>query len=111
VPMYLHQWSYKDQQIKKMLQESEDINREEVVRLATEAFGGTLHSFFFCFGTYDGVAITEFPDERTALGCVMSIFGQGRLRGVHTTPLFMPAEGMKAIRKAQDVLRSRPSPA
>src|SRR6185436_4135025 len=52
MPFYLHQWNYKDQYIKKMMLEPED--RADVVRTATAAFGGTLHSFFYCFGRYDG---------------------------------------------------------
>jgi uncharacterized protein with GYD domain len=105
MPMYLHQWNYKDQQIRKMLDESIDLDREEVVRTATEAFGGTLHAFYFCFGAYDGLAITEFRDETTALACVMAVFGQGRVQDVTTTPLFTPADGKKAVRYAQEVLR------
>lgn len=104
MPLFMHQWSYKDEQVRTMILERQD--REEVVRLATEAFGGTLHQFFFCFGDYDGVAISDFPDDKTALACVMSVYGQGRVRAVKTTALFTPEEGRSAINMAWEVLRN-----
>jgi uncharacterized protein with GYD domain len=108
MPYYLHQWHYKDQQIKRMLIEPED--RADVVRTATEAFGGTLHSFFYCFGEYDGLSISEFPDSETALACLMSIFGQGRIHAVRTTTLFSPEEGLRAMRQAGEVIGQRQPP-
>jgi uncharacterized protein with GYD domain len=110
MPLYLHQWNYKDRQIQQMLDDVEEIDRAELVRTATEAFGGSLHQFFYCFGEFDGVAIAEFPDETTALACVMSIYGQGRIHAVRTTPLFLPEDGVKAIRYAQEVLMKTDAP-
>ena len=105
MPFYLHQWSYKDEQVKRLVVEPDD--RADVVRIATEAFGGTLHSFFYCFGQYDGVAISEFPDSETALACLMSIFGQGRVHAVHTTTLFTAEAGLRAMRQAHEVVGRR----
>ncbi len=109
MPFYLHQWNYKDQQIKRMLVEPED--RADVVRPAIEAFGGTLHRFFYCFGQYDGVSISEFPDSESALACLMSIFAQGGISAVHTTTLFSPEEGLRAMRLAGEVIGTRQPPA
>jgi uncharacterized protein with GYD domain len=105
MPFYLHQWNYKDQYIKKMMLEPED--RADVVRTATAAFGGTLHSFFYCFGRYDGVAISEFPDSESALACLMAIFGQGRISGVHTTTLFSADEGLRAMFQVRRLFASQ----
>ncbi|MBB5471125.1 uncharacterized protein with GYD domain [Paraburkholderia sp. CI2] len=99
---YLHQWSYKDAQIKSMLLEPDD--RAEVVRTATEAFGGTLHHFFYSFGEFDGVAISEYPDNETALASLMSIFAQGRINNVRSTLLFTAEEGLNSLRKAREVI-------
>lgn|SRR5205814_4160841 len=108
MPLYLHQWTYKDEQIKQMLDDTDEIDRADVIRTAVEAFDGTLKHFFYCFGEFDGVAISDFPDETTALACVMSIYGQGRIHTVRTTPLFMPETGVKAIRYAQETLGRLP---
>jgi uncharacterized protein with GYD domain len=102
VPFFLHQWLYKDTQVRSMVCEAED--RAEIVRVATEAFGGKLHHFFYCFGDHDGVAVSEFPDQHLALACVMAILGQGRIVTINTIPLFTPDEGMAAMRKARQMV-------
>jgi len=88
----------------------EDTDRAEVVRIAIEAFGGTLESFYYCFGQYDGVAISSFPDSITALSCVLSISGQGRIDFVQTTSLFSPEEGLHAMQHAGEVIGARTPP-
>lgn len=115
MPLYLHQWRYKDEQIRQMLENQESSDRADVVRTAIEAFGGTLHGFYYAFGDCDGVAISEFPDEATALSCVMLIYGQGRIQNVRTSTLFTQQATLAAVRQAQDVLHppqagDQPSP-
>jgi len=105
MPTFMHQWSYKDQQIREMLGSNEDMHRADLVRTAVEAFGGTMHGFYYAFGECDGVAISEFPDESSALACVMMIFGQGRLQSVRTTLLFPPNASIKAIQMAQGIIK------
>ncbi len=109
MPVYLHQWNYKDGQIQRMLDDTEELDRADVIRTAVEAFGGTLRQFYWSFGDYDGLAISDFPDEATALACLMSIYGQGRITEVRTTPLFAAETGVQAIRYAQEVLGKRPA--
>ncbi len=106
MPFYLHQWNYKDPQIRQMLLEPSD--RADVVGAAVRAFGGTLHGFFYCFGQYDGVALSEFASNEEALACVLAIFGQGRISSVHTTALFGADEGMRVMRRVHSILESRP---
>lgn len=98
MPLFLHQWSYKDQQIKRML--VDQVDRAEVVRVAIEAFGGNLISFYYCLGPFDGIAISEFHDPESALACAMTIFGQGRLDDLQTTPLYTADEGLRAMQRA-----------
>jgi uncharacterized protein with GYD domain len=108
MPLYMHQWSYKDEHVKGMLIEKKE--RSEVLRLALDAFGGTLKDFYYCFGEYDALAITEFPDNKTALACIMSVYAQGRIDRVHTTALFSAEEGLSAILHAESMVK-RQSPA
>ncbi|WP_324151555.1 GYD domain-containing protein [Ideonella sp.] len=100
--MYLHQWRYKDEQVKPMLVEKAE--RVDEVRTATEAFGGTLHQFFFCLGDYDGLAIAEFPDDESALACLMTHYTLGRVHSIKSTPLIGPAGIVNAKTKARRVL-------
>jgi uncharacterized protein with GYD domain len=104
--IYMHQWSYKDQQIKQLLLEQAD--RSEIVRVAIEAFDGKMLSFHYCFGHYDGVAIAEFPDSRNALASVLAISAQGRVNCIHTTQLFSAEDGLQAMRSAGDAIRQTP---
>jgi len=108
MPFFLHQWTYKDQQVRSLLLESTD--RSEVVRVAIEAFGGTLQSFYYCFGSYDGLAISKFPDHETALAAVLAITGQGRINALQTTVLLSAEEGLKAMRQASDAIKDRQAP-
>ena len=98
MPFYLHQWSCKDPSIRGMVTKPQ--NRDEIVALAVEAFGGHLHGFYFCFGDYDALCITEFPDNRTAMACVMSVVGQGGLVCLKTTPLVTQQEAREAMSDA-----------
>ncbi len=109
MPIFMHQWSYKDQQVRRMLLEPKD--RAEVVRTAVEAFGGTLLQLYYCFGDYDAMAISDFPDNETALACVMSIFAQGRIDTVRTTPLLSAEEGLRAMRQAGSAVGAPAAPA
>lgn len=101
MPYYLHQFKYKDEHIRDMLQERQDPDREQIIRSATQVFGGKLHGFYFAFGEFDGIAITEFADEKHAMACAMTIFGQGRVYTLRTTPLFPMNEALDAIHIAQ----------
>ena len=97
-----------------MIMKPED--RGEIVRVATEAFNGKLLHFFFCLGSFDGLSISEFPDNETYLACVMSIVGEGRLAAVHSTTLLTPEEGQRAMQKAYNTIaapstESRSAPA
>ncbi len=108
MPFYLHQWRYKDPAVRAMVTNPQ--NREEVVTLAAKAFKGRLHGFFFCFGDYDGVCVSEFPDNQTAMACVMSIVGQGGLVTLKTTALITQAEARGAMEAAAADVFSSYSP-
>lgn len=104
MPFYLSQWSYKDTTFRQMILEKQ--NREEVVRIAIEAFNGRLLSFFYCFGEYDGMCIAEFADNEIAQACLMTVLGQGNVQRVRTTPLLTQEEVSRSIQKAHHVLRT-----
>jgi uncharacterized protein with GYD domain len=98
----MHQWTYNDERTHSIIVESR--GRADVVRIAIEAFGGKLREFYMCFGEYDGVAITEFPNDVTALACIMSIFGQGGLNSVKTTVLISSEAAQQAMELAQKTI-------
>ena len=95
---FLFQWTYKDSAIQAMLDKPQD--RPGELRKAVEAFGGKVHQFFFVFGTYDGVAVLEFPDIESCAACNLTLAGAGANRTQSTTLLLSPAEGYGAMQKA-----------
>ena len=102
MPMFLHQWRYKDDMVKPMLVEKTE--RVHVVRTAVEAFGGSLQQFFFCLGEFDGVAVSEFPDDESALACLMAMYTEGRVHDIKSTKLY-DAQGIaRAKAMAAEVL-------
>jgi uncharacterized protein with GYD domain len=102
MPFYLHQWRYKDPEVRAMVLRPQQ--RVDVVRDAAHAFGGRLHSFYFCFGGYDGLAISEFPDNKTAIACLMSIVGAGGLASLRTTSLMASEEAEAAMKLANEIV-------
>jgi uncharacterized protein with GYD domain len=104
MPTYMHQWSYKDSLVRALVEKPEARDRAEAVRTSIEAFGGTMHGFYFCFGDFDGIAISEFDDERAALACILALVGQGNVVGVRTTMLFPRKDVLESIAATKAVI-------
>jgi uncharacterized protein with GYD domain len=56
-----------------------------------------MHSFFFCFGQDDLVAIVEFPDDTAMASCAMVLGASGALAGGATTKLLTSSEAQSAM--------------
>lgn len=108
MPFYLTQWNYEEKEIRAMLKRPQ--NREEAVRTAVEAFGGLLKEFFFSYGEYDGLVITEFPDDRTAKACLMAIKGTGGLSSMKSTVLTTSEEASAAMETANAMVTGYATP-
>ncbi len=53
--------------------------------------------FYYCFGEYDGVAILDAPDDKTAAAVVLMTVTPGRVRSIKTTKLLTPEEMQEAV--------------
>ena len=71
--------------------------------------GGRLIGFYFCFGEYDGVALSEALDDTTVTAIVMAAASAGHLKAIKATKLFTVEETMEAMRKAGSVTFQAPS--
>ena len=96
---FMLQWKYKDTSIQAMLDKPQDRPRE--LRKAVEAFGGKVHQFFFTLGTYDGLAIVEFPNTESCVACSLTLAGAGANTDLTTTVLLSPVEGSQAMERAR----------
>ncbi len=50
-------------------------DRAAVVRGLAESVGGSLESYYWMFGQYDGLAIVELPDSQTAAAVSLAATG------------------------------------
>jgi len=108
MPFYLHQGRYTQGAIKNLVQSPED--RTKVVAAAIKASGGTLHNWFMCFGEYDYVAISEFPNDDAALAAAIGTASVGHVADTKTTRLFTGAEAKKAMAAASTQAQSLTPP-
>jgi uncharacterized protein with GYD domain len=56
--------------------------------------------FWFAFGEFDGVFLTEAPDNATVAAVAMAIGASGALSDIETTVLLDMDEAQEAMRKA-----------
>jgi uncharacterized protein with GYD domain len=98
---YLIQVAYKDTAIKSLVTRPQ--TREDIIGKTCKSLRGKLHSFFFAFGEYDVVAIAEFPDNAAAAAFALGTASKGAVAKFHTTVLLTAAEGLEAMRKAQQI--------
>ncbi len=108
MPFYMFQGRYTSEAIKSMVASPQD--REAAARALTESVGGTLHSFFFCFGNEDILAIAELPDDEHVAALSMVIGASGSFSGGATTKLLTSAQAQSAMTKANAALGSYQPP-
>ncbi len=105
---YLFQWTYKDPQVRALVEAPQD--RVAELQKVVEAFGGELHDFYFAFGDFDGAAIIEFPDNESLDACMLTISSAGANSTMKTTTLITPEEGKRATVRAGSVVSGHRPP-
>jgi uncharacterized protein with GYD domain len=83
-----------------MMEMKKHPERLEQARKAIEATGGKLKEFYFTFGRFDFVAVSEGPTDEAALKALLMIAGGGAV-GLETLKA-IPAE------KAIEIIKSLP---
>jgi uncharacterized protein with GYD domain len=96
--LYMYQGSYTSEAWKTLIENPQ--NRAEQIRSMIEANGGKLHGFYYAFGEYDAVLITEFPDNVSASAVILAAAAGGGIKASKTTVLMTVEEGMEAMKKA-----------
>jgi len=97
---YMTRFRYAPNHLKALVDKPHD--RAEEVRKSVEHFGGHMHQFFFSFGEYDGVLITEFDDEEKGAAFLLTVGSSGALSALETTVLIPSGKAMAAMRKANE---------
>ncbi len=92
MPTYVTLMKWTEQGIKDV---KATVDRSEQARQAIEQMGGRLSTIYWTQGSYDIVAVADFPDEETAAAFMLSI---GRLGNVRSQTLrAFSAEEMQRI--------------
>ena len=92
MPTYVTLMKWTDQGIKDV---KATVDRAEQARQAIEQMGGHMPTILWTQGTYDIVAIADFPDEESASAFVLTLAKMGNLRG--ETLRAFSAEEMRRI--------------
>lgn len=104
--MYLSRFSYTPETWARMISHPED--RAKAARSYIESVGGTLHGFWYAFGTDDGYSVWEAPDNVSMASVALAISGGGALRSFETTVLLTVEETMDALRNAEHIRYQAP---
>ena len=104
--VYMSQFSYTTEAWKALMKNPED--RSGVLKSMIEKLGGKLICLYYCYGDYDGVAISEYPDNVTSVAGVLSVISAGHLKTVKTTVLMSVEDSVEAMRKAGGIVYPGP---
>ena len=94
VTKYLLLFSLTGEAIKGFVAKPSD--RPAVVRELAESVGGSLESYYWMLGQYDGAAILALPDSHTAAAVSLAATSSGAFRGFETHEL-IEASDLAAI--------------
>jgi len=109
MPLYLSKFSYTPETWSRLIENPED--RRNAAREYIESVGGTLHGFWYGFGTHDGYNLWEAPDNVSMAAVALAIGGGGALSSFETTVLLTIEETMDALQKANNIRYRAPGTA
>ena len=101
MPLYLSRFSYTPETWARLIANPED--RREAAKTYIESVGGTLHGFWYAFGTHDGYNLWEAPNNVSMAAVALAISGGSALSSCETTVLLTVEEAMDALQKAGEV--------
>lgn len=77
MPIYVTLGNFTDQGIRNF---KDTPKRAQAFKEMVQQLGGTLKDIYWTMGTYDLVAITEFPDDETATSAALKVAALGNVR-------------------------------
>ena len=78
-------------------------NRANAAQALIEEIGGTMETFYWMLGDWDGLVIYEMPDVAAAAAFSGRVISSGLLKSVSTHQLIGSDEGHEALLKARAV--------
>ena len=102
MPLYMYQAVYTPESWAAQIKNPQ--NRVDTVgRQVCEAAGGKLVGGWLCFGEYDFVIIADVPNKESMAAIALAAAAGGAIKASKTTVLMTGAEGVEALKKANDI--------
>ena len=101
MPLYLSRFSYTPETWARLIRNPED--RRDAAREYIESVGGTLHGFWYAFGTHDGFTLWEAPDNVSMAAVALAITSGGALSSLETTVLLSVEDTIDALRSVEQI--------
>ena len=83
-------------------------DRAAVVREVAESAGGSLESYYWMFGEYDGAAVFDLPDSPTMAAVSLAITGSGALSRFETHELIESSDLTAIAERAKGIIYQPP---
>ena len=94
MPKYVIFFTLKGESVKGMIDRPSD--REAVVSHLLAGVGGTLEAYYWMFGHYDGMAISDIPDSMSAAAVSLAASSSGAFGHLETHEL-VPSSSLNQI--------------
>jgi|SRR5215467_6698325 len=98
---YLVLFNLSGETVKRFIAQPSD--RAAVVKGLAEAVGGSLESYYWMFGQYDGLAILELPDSKTAAALSLVVTSSGSFTKFETHELIESGDLAQIAERARAV--------
>ena len=107
MPLYMIQFAYTADAWAALARQPQ--NRAQGVSELCRKVGGRLVDLYYCFGEYDGVVLTEMPDDSAATAFIIAAVAPGHIKASRTTRLMTVDETLQAMQKAGQAGYAAPS--
>jgi uncharacterized protein with GYD domain len=99
--LYLSKFSYTPETWARLVNNPED--RRDAAKAYIESVGGTLHGFWYAFGTHDGYNLWEAPDNVSMASVAIALSSGGAISSLETTVLLSVEETLEALGRAKQI--------
>ena len=98
MPLFLTETKFSEDSLKALTHRPS--NRREEAAKVIEAYGGTMHDFYWVFGEADAIFIFEAPDTTAAMSMLLTLSTSGAVISHKTTALLSNEDAMEAMKMA-----------
>jgi uncharacterized protein with GYD domain len=99
--LYLSTFSYTPATWARLVEHPED--RRKAARAYIESVGGSLHGFWYAFGSHDGYTLWEAPDNESMAAVALAITSGGAMSSFDTTVLLTIEETLEALEMVEQI--------